>query len=292
MLVVTVDDDPDLLADRLWQYGATAVVETDRALQVAFALPEHEEAAAAALRASQVTVEFVADDHGAIDGWRAFAKVVEVAGFVIRPAWLAADRHATDHDGDLRGGHERTSITIEPGSCFGIGAHPTTRGCVEALAATAAVAGGVVVDIGTGTGVLAIVAARLGARRVLATDTDPAAIPVARANVRRNQAERQIIVHGNDADAEPLPRRWGGDTTVENVDVVVVNLGGLEAPTRVVGRVADRVDHAVIVGGLLGPDLGPPLDPLDAACAVHGFTPDRDWHEDGWITRRYRRAAR
>ena len=76
-------------------------------------------------------------------------------------------------------------IRLEPGMAFGTGLHPTTRLCLEALEAHLA-PGGTVLDVGTGSGVLAIAAAKLGARSVLALDADPVAVAVARENVAGN----------------------------------------------------------------------------------------------------------
>jgi ribosomal protein L11 methyltransferase len=80
----------------------------------------------------------------------------------------------------------REVIVIDPGMAFGTGQHPTTRTCLEELeeiVATRRVES--VLDVGTGTGILAAVAARLGVRRVVAVDIDPATLPIARATLRR-----------------------------------------------------------------------------------------------------------
>src|SRR5207244_1882083 len=86
---------------------------------------------------------------------------------------------------------------IEPGMAFGTGQHATTRGCLEAL--EAAVAGRRVrsaLDVGTGSGILALALERLGVARVVAVDTDPAVLPVARANLARNGSRRVGLVGG------------------------------------------------------------------------------------------------
>jgi ribosomal protein L11 methyltransferase len=91
---------------------------------------------------------------------------------------------------------DRIIIQLEPGMAFGTGLHPTTRLCLEALESTLAPAN-VVLDVGTGSGVLAIAAAKLGARSVLALDADPVAVTVARENVMSNAVTQQITVqHG------------------------------------------------------------------------------------------------
>lgn len=87
-------------------------------------------------------------------------------------------------------------IRLEPGMAFGTGLHPTTRLCLQALE-TQVTPGCTVLDVGTGSGVLAIAAARLGARSVLALDTDLVAVTVARDNVARNEVAGVVSVqHG------------------------------------------------------------------------------------------------
>ncbi len=106
--------------------------------------------------------------------------------WVIRPPWL--EYHP--RPGEL-------VIELEPGMAFGTGLHPTTRMClltIEELARP----GMRVLDLGTGSGILAIAAARLGARSVLALDTDPTAVRVAQANVVTNKvADRVRVEHGS-----------------------------------------------------------------------------------------------
>jgi ribosomal protein L11 methyltransferase len=91
----------------------------------------------------------------------------------------------------------REVVVIEPGMAFGTGQHATTRGCLEAI--EEAVATGAVrsaLDVGTGSGILAIALARLGVARVVALDTDRAVLPLARANLVRNGAAQVAVVGG------------------------------------------------------------------------------------------------
>lgn len=90
---------------------------------------------------------------------------------------------------------ERQVITIEPGMAFGTGTHPTTRTCLEFLeevVVSLKPANPTVLDVGTGSGILAIAVAKLGASRVLALDNDPIALKVARANIRLNRAQQNV----------------------------------------------------------------------------------------------------
>ena len=95
--------------------------------------------------------------------------------------------------------HRRQVITIEPGMAFGTGSHATTRACLEFLEKVAAKLSGkpmTALDIGTGSGILSIALAKLGAARIWAIDNDPVAFQVARENVRLNGAEKKVFLTG------------------------------------------------------------------------------------------------
>jgi len=84
-------------------------------------------------------------------------------------------------------------ITLDPGMAFGTGLHPTTRMCLEALEEHL-FRGAKVLDVGTGSGILAIAAAKLGASAVLALDTDPLAVKIAKENVLANGVRKAVEV--------------------------------------------------------------------------------------------------
>lgn len=116
--------------------------------------------------------------------WRAHARAVRVGRLLIRPAWI----RAAARPGDV-------VVTIDPGMAFGTGMHASTRLALRGLtAALRRRRGAVVFDVGTGSGILAIAAAALGARSVWAADSDPVAIAAARANVRLNRCTRRVRV--------------------------------------------------------------------------------------------------
>lgn len=90
---------------------------------------------------------------------------------------------------------QRLTLRLDPGMAFGSGTHQTTRGCLEALERRAAAGGlGRVLDVGTGSGILAIAAALLGARRVTATDNDPVAVRTCLENCRANGVGERVQV--------------------------------------------------------------------------------------------------
>jgi len=104
----------------------------------------------------------------------------------------------------------REEIVIEPGQAFGTGAHASTRLCLELLLCLAMhEPRGALLDIGTGSGVLAIAAARELRRRAIASDIDPVAVCVARANVRLNGALSLIeVVRADGLSTQRLHRRY------------------------------------------------------------------------------------
>ena len=104
---------------------------------------------------------------------------------VLKPTWQAYQPSPDD-----------VIIELDPGMAFGTGHHPTTRMCLEQLERLL-VPGMRVLDLGTGSGILAIAAVKLGACCVVCLDTDETAIQVARANVEQNGACRVRLIHGS-----------------------------------------------------------------------------------------------
>ncbi len=134
---------------------------------------------------------------------------------------------------------------------FGTGTHPTTRLCLRALEELV-IPGQRVIDLGCGSGLLAIAAARLGARRVLAYDNDPQAVEVAQRNVILNRVEGQVqTLHGSLQDI--LTARSPADLLVANILAKV--LGNMLEE-----GLADSVKGGgwLILSGILA-DQSPPL---------------------------------
>ena len=131
-------------------------------------------------------VSKVADRDWLAD-WKKDWRPVEVGRFVIAPPWIESEPPA------VAGGRsgDRILIRIEPGMAFGTGTHETTRLCLKAIEKY--FRGGSFLDVGTGTGILAIGAAKMFSEaRVGAVDTDADAIEIARANARLNVVGDQI----------------------------------------------------------------------------------------------------
>jgi ribosomal protein L11 methyltransferase len=136
------------------------------------------------------------------EAWKAQLRVLHVGHrIVIRPSWL----DYTPALGDI-------VIDLDPGMAFGTGLHPTTQLCLEALEKL--VRPGIkVLDLGTGSGILAIAAAKLGAQSVMALDNDPVAVKTARENVATNGVQKVVTVANGSLPG--VARRY---------DLVVVNI--------------------------------------------------------------------
>ena len=119
------------------------------------------------------------------EAWKAYFPVLRVGRrLVIRPTW----RRHRRQPGDI-------VLALDPGMAFGTGLHPTTRLClaaIESLADRGSIAGARVLDVGCGSGILAIAALKLGAAAALGVDTDPIAVESTLANARRNRLVRRI----------------------------------------------------------------------------------------------------
>lgn len=120
--------------------------------------------------------------------WKKYFKPIAVTErLTIKPTW---EEYTPSREGEL-------IIEIDPGMAFGTGTHPTTALCLKAL--DGAISGGEqVIDVGTGSGILAIGAIKLGADRVLAVDLDPVAVKNAGENVALNKLEAVIETRESD----------------------------------------------------------------------------------------------
>ena len=164
------------------------------------------------------------------NNWKVHFKPVRIGErLVIKPTWEEYQKVA----GDL-------VIQIDPGMAFGTGAHPTTRMCLESLERICFNESGgklpdPVLDVGTGSGVLSIAAALMGATRITAVDIDPEAVRVTRENLELNGVAD--VVAASTTNLGDLPGEYG---------VVVANILAEELV-----RLADQLTAKVAPGGWL-----------------------------------------
>jgi ribosomal protein L11 methyltransferase len=152
-----------------------------------FSKPAHEQVTA--LLNTQPHVSLLDNFHMSYEDWQgAGLRPMQIGRFHIRPPWLTAP-----DDGKLASGC--LPIILDPGVVFGTGTHATTTDCLWAVSAAINMGGcETVLDLGTGTGLLALAAVRYGCRRCLAVDLNALATQTARLNVRLNQWENKILI--------------------------------------------------------------------------------------------------
>jgi len=226
-LVVTVDQtDVELASDALWGLGVVAVEERaslDGNVELWTSIGD--EGLDSDVRLPQPwPFRFVEVDETIADTWRQFAQPVWVdADLVVRPAWVQFEAPIGV-----------TVLHIEPGATFGMGDHPTTILSLRAIRRLVQ-PGCTVLDVGCGSGVLAIGACVFGAASAVAVDIAPAAVPVSTANAVHNGVAERIEVSTTDlADVKGT------------YDLVVANI---LAPTLI--ALANDLQRVLADGGAL-----------------------------------------
>jgi ribosomal protein L11 methyltransferase len=196
--------------------------------------------------------------------WKAHYRPIPVGErFVIVPAWSSIP------EGD------RIPLILDPGMAFGTGMHPSTRLCLIALE-NHLQPGHRVVDLGCGSGILSIAAARLGAGRVLGLDIDPLAVQTACENVKRNEVGLQVKLQVG--SLENLLA--AGTKTSQMAQLVLANI---LAPT-LEKMIASGLTEAVTPGGtlILSGILDKQVEPLLATCEQRGFELVEMLSENDW----------
>ena len=207
--------------------------------------------------AGAVSWKAVADEDWA-ETWKEFFHTEKIgARTVIKPTWEEYEAKARE-----------IVVELDPGAAFGTGQHATTSLCIRALEDLVR-PGMTVFDVGTGSGVLAIVAAKLGAKRVEAVDFDPVAVRVARENVRQNGAED--VVHTERSD---LLKSVEGEA-----DLIIANI-----IADIIVRLFGEVKGSLAAGGtmLLSGIIEDRLPDVVEAAALHGFSVEKIEQEKGW----------
>ncbi len=199
------------------------------------------------------------------EAWREHFRPVRVGRrLVVAPPW------------DIPAAPDRVVVVIEPGRAFGTGHHGSTAGCLALLERvcereTPAAA----IDLGTGSGILAIAAARLGIPAILAVDDDPDAVAVATANARVNGVSAQVVCRRADAAALDAPA----------APLVLANL--LAAAHA---KLAARYRRLLAPGGvlLLGGILDAEAATVRNELGKKGLAPADEVSIDGWTSQGFR----
>ncbi len=193
------------------------------------------------------------------EAWKAYFKPERIGKIVIKPSWE-----------DYEPASGEVIVELDPGMAFGTGTHPTTRLCIMLLQEIA-IGQTDMLDIGTGSGILGLVGAKLGIPKILATDIDPLAVRVAAENIRRNHLMTGIKVReGNLLD---LKQDLKFHLVVANIitDAILKLIPGL---------------HKVLEPGGLFLASGIIEDrshEVQAAFAKHGLLLVKTLSEQGWV---------
>jgi len=196
---VASEDDTVELMERL--FGRPACVETDLEAGITHASVFLEEAPSRKelkVALPRFTVRKLAPQNWA-ESWKRHFKPIEIgAKLLIKPSWIRRKARS-----------DQRVIILNPGLSFGTGQHPTTRFCLEQIVAfrdEQRVQS--FLDVGTGSGILAIAAVKLGYKPVRGFDFDPVAVRIARANAAGNRVADRVRLFCKDVAAENSPKQY------------------------------------------------------------------------------------
>lgn len=196
------------------------------------------------------------------EAWKRHFSPIDVGERItIIPSWI-------EHDTN------RIPVIIDPGMVFGTGHHETTRTCMMQIEQIAKRKQGSCLDIGTGTGILAITAARFGFAPVVAVEIDPLAVDAAERNVRLNHLENITVMLGGVQDVS------------ETFDLITANLlsGILIDSAHAIARHLRDDGWAIFSGMLAGEDDG-----VRSAMEREGLRLEDTINDNRWVTLTYRR---
>jgi ribosomal protein L11 methyltransferase len=270
---VTDPLDHDLTLAIVDDFTPTAAEPRGQTLRIFFQTATTRDAACAGLSAARYRAEPVdVDDEDWARRSQENLKPITVGGITVVPSGPLRPSHPAP---DTR--HQAPgTIVIQPSMGFGTGHHATTRLCLHALQAID-LTNRFVLDVGTGSGILAIAAVRLGAARAVGIDRDADAIQAANENLLVNFGVEAVEFQIADLSAAHLPA----------ADIVTANLTGA-ALIRSAARLLDlvRLDGLLIVSGLLEDERDDVVRAFGDAFAGRVLSdPPVVWehHEDGWV---------
>ena len=215
-----------------------------------------------------LTVTPLKEDEEWQSQWRSHFNLLRVGRqLVIKPSWI----DYSPEEGDR-------VIELDPGMAFGTGYHPTTYTCLEAMEDLLK-PGMVVLDLGTGSGILSITAAMLGASRVVALDIDPQAVRAARQNFRRTKVQKLVALTQGSLP-HPLAGQGQFDLAVANISARAIR----ERGTHIAETLAPG-GH-LIASGFMSDQRQEVHDALGEL----GLTLTQEWSQGEWTTQAYKLA--
>jgi ribosomal protein L11 methyltransferase len=260
----------DAAAEGLFACGAGALQEITGGLRTWFPEPQDPEAFFARLRAAfadappncfSVSWEWQPDEDWSVVWKRGLAPRRIGPRVIVTPSWCAADA-----------GEDDVIVTIDPQMAFGTGEHASTRGVIRLLQGVMR-PGVTVLDVGTGSAVLAIAAIKLGAGHVVAVEGDAEALPNAAENIARNGVGDRLVLEQAWVDAAYLQR------SAASYDVILANvLSGVLRPLLPAFRSALRGSGHVILAGILANEA----DMMRRAALAAGFRIGAEDREAEW----------
>ncbi|MEA2763896.1 MAG: ribosomal protein methyltransferase [Gemmatimonadaceae bacterium] len=259
-LRITPDSNRDGVIAALFESGSQGVQEDGIAVVTHFPADARLHEIRSAVMAADPRADIAVSEAPETDysEWRASVSAHHVGNLVIAPPWLA-----TDFD-------PRTTIVVDPAMAFGTGEHPTTRGVMRLMQGVVR-PGDIVADLGAGSAVLSIAAAKLGATRVTAIEIDPDSIGNAEENVRVNGVEDVVeVIEGDATTLLPL---------LAPVRVVLANIiSSVLIPLLPTIRESLAAGGQAILSGILVEER----DAMFAALQADGWTAEREDTEDAW----------
>ena len=206
--------------------------------------------------------ERVMDEEEWQNGWKRHFTVLHVGKrIVIVPPWQSYKPRPSE-----------ITITLDPGMAFGTGHHPTTRRCLEQLESLVE-PGMDILDVGCGSGILSIAAAKLGAKSVLSLEIDSVAVGVAKRNILENESKYSIrVIQGSLPN--PVVRESGYHVAVANISAMVISQ---MAPDLVN---AIRPKGKLIASGLLDDNKAR----VELALATAGAVLEQSIEDGDWVT--------
>ncbi len=208
-VVEEVYDEDDMPHMLIKTYVPAGDIEPLRQIEIGLALADQVQPAKDKSLLSSLQRRVLAETDWS-EAWKASYQVMHIGRhIVIKPSWHSYEPDPAD-----------LVIELDPGMAFGSGLHQTTRLCLQALEDTVQPKAQVL-DVGTGSGILAIAAAKLGAGRVLALDTDPLAVRVTLQNIDLNEQQAAISVRQGSLTGENEPV---AELSGVGWDVIVANI--------------------------------------------------------------------